>query len=170
MNPRTSASLSLVTVLRAVGVSLLASVLSSSCQSPRTARIHENLELFQSLDPFSQKIVQEGLVNYGMGSALVLMALGHPNRISVVTTDDGVVETWTYRNYLYGNPTAELGIDPMRQTGSPMSSPSAPDTSSLGTTGSGQFQPMLVPMIDMPVGTLILDLFEGRVVAIQIEP
>ena len=170
MNPRTSPSLPLVTVLRAVGVSLLASVLSSGCHSPRTARIHENLELFQSLDPFSQKLVQEGLVNFGFTSQLVTMALGRPNRVTVAVTAAGPVETWTYRNFLYGTPTAKLGIDPALPQRSPMSPPGGTDATSLGGTGTGQSQPSFSPMIDMPVGTLILELLEGCVVAIHIEP
>lgn len=159
-------------VLRAAGIALLASLLPGCMSTPAT-RIQENLELFQSLDAFSQKIVKEGLVNYGFSAAVVCLALGKPNRVSTVLTVDSLIETWSYRNFLYATPNAA-------QLGAPFGlhvlvSPTVAggvNGPEIGNNRSG-FPQSAIAISDgsnMPIGTLLLGLVDGRVTTIRLEP
>ena len=76
--------------------------LLAGCEHARTSRIQEHAALYASLDPFSKKLIRDGLINLGFTSEAVYMALGRPNRIATTETPDGSIETWSYKNYLYG--------------------------------------------------------------------
>src|SRR5688572_5530219 len=74
-------SMSSLAILRSL---VLSSVLASpfvtaGCQSPRATRINNARDLFNSLSRFHQKIVQDGLIDYGFSSAVVRMTLGEPS-------------------------------------------------------------------------------------------
>lgn len=155
-------------------LSLSASALAlvAGCQSPRATRIQEHAALFASLDPVTQKIVQDGLFDRGFTSELIYISLGKPSRRSTAETENGTVETWVYRNFVYANVRAvRLGVNnPGTIPSGPILSSSAPGGPSLMSTKSGPVQPGLSDGGDAPVGTLYLDFLNGRVVASRIEP
>ena len=152
------------------GVVFFTSFLASGCQNTPTSRIREDPELFQSVDEFSQRLIRAGLVNHGFSADLVTLALGKPNRVTVVPTVHGPVETWTYRNFLYADHTiAKLALSiPGQPWGGQMSSPSGPDALGSNSGGTGQLQ-LTLANVDAPIGTLFLELLDGVVVAIRIE-
>src|SRR4051812_7559180 len=80
---------------------MLASLIG--CQSPRKVRIQENAAVFAALDPETQKIIQEGLFAPGFSTDLTYLALGKPNNVAKTETENGTVEVWKYRNFVYGN-------------------------------------------------------------------
>lgn len=151
-----------------VVATLLAIALCSGCETSRNARIQENPALFASLDRFSQELVRKGLFNYGFSSEVVYMALGKPNRVTVKESDDGKVETWVYRNFLYEAGTAvTVGVSTpgTRPMGTVLSS-SAPGGPSLMSTKSGPGQAAITE--DSALCTLFIDLVENRVVGVRI--
>jgi hypothetical protein len=160
----------LPTVSMIAGVVLLASFLATGCQNTPASRIREYPELFQSVDEFSQRLIRAGLVNHGFSADLVYLALGKPNRITAIATVNGSVETWTYRNFLYAqHPIAKLTVSGDGPTlGGLMSSPGGPDAPGSASGGTGQLQ-LTLANVDVPIGTLLIELLEGVVVAIRIE-
>lgn len=151
MHSPTSPRVRLVPILLGSAIAFLVSLLTAGCLNTPASRIRQNLELFQSLDEFSQRLVREGLVNYGFRSDVVCLALGKPNAVAVVATVNGPVETWTYLNFLYGRIVATTLL-----------------TSNGSTAGSPQLT--LADSGDSPIGTLLLGFFEGRIATIRIEP
>ena len=90
-------------------------------------------------------------------------ALPARQRVAVVATVNGSVETWRYRNFLYGKlNTPKLTVSNL---GSLVNSPGGTAGPS---TGEAQLQ-LLTDGSDLPIGTLVLELFEGIVVSIRIE-
>ncbi|MSU23144.1 MAG: hypothetical protein EXS32_04890 [Opitutus sp.] len=150
---------------------LLAVALLTGCVSARTTRIQENAGLYASLDPLSKKLINDGLINLGFTSEAVYMSLGRPNHIATTETPEGSMETWTYRNYLYGK-TRGITVPPpgsttMRQT----RTSSTPSSANAGISPSGAIPaaPMATEISDAPLATLLLDLRDGRVVAARLE-
>ncbi|MBI5769477.1 MAG: hypothetical protein HZA93_17005 [Verrucomicrobia bacterium] len=146
---------------------------AAGCQHPRAARIQEHAALFRSLDAFSQNLIENGLVNYGFTPELVYMALGKPSRVSSTATPEGPTETWIYKNFLYASANAaKFGVNNpgTKQQPGPMLSSSAPGGPSLTSTKTSPVQPTVSDMSDTPIATLFLELREGRVVTVRIEP
>jgi hypothetical protein len=144
---------------------------TAGCQSSRMARINNNPELFRSLSRFHQKVVQDGFIDYGFSSAVVRMTLGQPSLMTVTDTPAGQVETWTYRNFTYLAPDLTKitmsDFGPM-ESGGPILSHSATDSRGFGDPRTGRGQNPPLNELDRPVGTLILELVEDRVIRIQL--
>jgi hypothetical protein len=153
---------SLLTVLAFVG----------GCQHPRTARIQEHAALFASLDPGAQRLIRDGLFDYGFSRELVYIALGKPNRTSTRETETGTVETWVYRNFVYANIGAvRLSTNtPGSKPYGPIVASNAPGGPSIASTKAGPTQPTIGDGTDAPVGTLSLEFVNGRVANIRIDP
>lgn len=117
-------------------------------------------------------MIQAGIVDYGYSSELVTTYLGQPNSVAVLATVEGPVEIWTYRNFLYASPTAtnrSMTHSTTRLQGGPLLSPGTPDGPSLDSIGTSP-PPEFSDTSEMPIGTLVLKLFEGHVAAIRIDP
>lgn len=127
--------------------------------------------MFARLDPDTQRIIKQGLLDYGFSPELVYMGLGQPNRKSTAETEHGPRETWVYRNFVYGNAGAvRLSANtPGSKPYGPIVSPNAPGGPSIFSTKAGPVQPTIGDGMDSPVGTLIVEFLNGRVVAIRIE-
>ena len=159
---------------------MLAILLTAGCQNPRATRIQEHAALYQTLDPLSQRLIDNGLVNYGFTPELVYMALGKPNHVEEKETSQGRVETWIYKNFLYSEANAaKFGVNNPgnKQQAGPMLSSSAPLGAAPGTSGpsllstkTSAVQPGVSDMNDVPIATLFLELLGGRVIVVRIEP
>lgn len=149
---------------------LLLLAISVGCQSPRTARIQENAALFASLDPGTRKIISDGLFNYGFTPELLYMALGKPNRVSPSETDPGRVQYWVYKNFLWEKEGAVKigGSTPGAKPGGTVLSSSAPGGPSLQSTKASPSQPTVTDINDAALGTLFIELVDGRVAAARI--
>ena len=148
---------------------VLMALLAAGCESMRDARIKEHAALYASLDPFSQKLVRQGLFDYGFTPEVLYMSLGKPNRVSVAETEKGRIETWTYRNFLYESANAvTVGVNTpgMRPLGSVISS-SAPGGPSLNSTKAGPGNASVAE--DTALCTLLIDLLDDKVVAVRIQ-
>lgn len=144
---------------------------SAGCQSTRAGRIREHAALFATLDPFSQKLVSDGLFNHGFTPEMLYMALGKPNRVESSDGDRGHVEIWVYRNFLYGNEGAVKiggGTPGMRNKDAAVISSSAPGGPSLMSTKASPSQPTLTDVNDVALGTLCVELVNGLVVAARV--
>lgn len=150
---------------------LIGLALTAGCQSPRASRIQEHAALFASLDPATQQIIRDGLVAPGFSPELTYMALGKPNQVSSVATEHGTVEVWKYRNFLYANSAAmQLSANvPGSKPYGPILSSSAPGGPSLMSTRPGPVQATVPDAGDAPVGTLVLEFLNGRIVAARVE-
>lgn len=139
------------------------------CVNPRAARIEEHATVFASLRDDDQQKVRQGFVDLGFRHEAVYMALGRPSRVlkPAAATED--VQTWVYHNFVYGTSAAMTGptqtgaryegtqIAAASVRGGLTSTPRGSPTTSVDGSGSG-------------VGTLLLDLVDGNVVRIRLEP
>ena len=75
-----------------------ATLLLSSCSTPQT-RISENPNLYQSLSPKDQALVNQGQIRMGMSRSAVWLAWGSPDRKIVGNMGGGTTETWLYIYY-----------------------------------------------------------------------
>jgi len=73
-------------------------LLLSSCSTPQT-RISENPNLYQSLSPKDQALVNQGQIRMGMSRSAVWLAWGSPDRKIVGNMGGGTTETWLYIYY-----------------------------------------------------------------------
>lgn len=146
--------------------------IATACQHPRTARIEEHAALFASLAPAKQRLIREGLFEFGFTRELVYMALGKPNRTTTRTSDGGVIETWVYRNFVYSNIGAvhfSANLPGLKPYG-PITASSAPGGPGLFSTKAGPVQPTIGDGGDAPIGTLFIEFANGRVAGIRIDP
>jgi hypothetical protein len=149
-------------------VTLLAAV-QTACVNQRATRIEEHATVFAGLRESDQDKVRQGLVDLGFRHEAVYMALGRPSRILRPATSTGDVQTWVYHNFVYGTSAALVAptqpgaryegtqVTAASVRGGLTSTPRGAPTPSVDGSGSG-------------VGTLLLDLVDGRVVRIRLEP
>jgi hypothetical protein len=148
-------------------------VLAAGCQSTRAHRIRENAALFASLDPFTQKLITDGLFDHGFTPEMLYLSLGKPNHVVVSETDRGRVEIWSYRNFLYGSESAVKvagAVIPGAKPGGTVISSSAPGGPSLMSTKASPGQAVLPDVNDTTLGTLYVELLDGRVTAARVVP
>src|SRR5687768_6373220 len=150
----------------AAAIVVLSALFSAGCQNTPAFRIHQNLTLYHSLDLECQELIRQGLVSYGFSAAMVHMALGKPSRTASSIHAQGLVQTWTYRNFLYATPQAAmLTVIPAGSSPVPIALMGSAGTAA-GNSGTRPFQLSLDDGTNMPLGTLILELYEDRVVTI----
>jgi hypothetical protein len=145
----------------------------AGCQGTRATRIQENAALFASLDPSTQQIIKEGFFAHGFTPELVYLSLGKPNQVAKEDTDNGPVQVWKYRNFVYGNIGGAMKLSantPGSKPYGPILSSSAPGGPSLFSTKAGPMQPTISDGSDAPVGTLYIEFLNGRVVAARLDP
>ena len=70
----------------------------TSCSTPQT-RISEHPDLYQSLSPRDQALVNQGQIRIGMSRTAVWLAWGSPDRKIVGNMGGGPTETWVYIYY-----------------------------------------------------------------------
>lgn len=76
---------------------VLAFVFITGCSSP-DSRIRKNQAAFDSLPAETQSKIRSGKVEVGFTQAMVLMALGEPDRRYLRTSEKGQTEVWAYRD------------------------------------------------------------------------
>ena len=69
----------------------------AGCSTP-DSRIQKNQAAFNALPSETQAKIREGKVEVGYTPAMVLMALGEPDRRYLRTTEKGQTEVWAYRD------------------------------------------------------------------------
>src|SRR3954470_15124403 len=70
----------------------------ASCSTPQT-RISEHPDLYQSISPRHQALVNQGQIRIGMSPPAVWLAWGSPDRRIVGNMGGGTTETWVYTYY-----------------------------------------------------------------------
>src|SRR5712675_952512 len=70
----------------------------TGCSTPQT-RISEHPDLYQSLSPRDQALVNQEQVRIGMSRTAVWLAWGSPDRKIVGNMGGGRTETWIYTYY-----------------------------------------------------------------------
>jgi hypothetical protein len=157
----------------AITAAMCFALIAVGCQSARATRIKENAALFASLDPFTQKVIQQGFFAHGFTPELTYLSLGKPNQKTVNETGNGSVEVWKYRNFVYGNVAGAMKMSantPGSKPYGPILSSSAPGGPSLFSTKAGPMQPTVSDGSDVPVGTLYIEFLNGRIVAARLDP
>lgn len=76
-------------------VVLVMAALVAACQSPQT-RINRNQAAFDSFPPPVQAAIREGRAEVGFTEQQVLMALGKPDHVYALKTEDAEREVWQY--------------------------------------------------------------------------
>lgn len=157
----------------ATTAALCLSLFVVGCQSTRATRIQEHAALFDTLDPFTQQVIKEGLFAHGFTPELVYMSLGKPSAVTSADSDNGTVQVWKYRNFVYGNVAGAMRLSantPGSKPYGPILSSSAPGGPSLFSTKAGPVQPTVSDGSDVPVGTLYIEFLNGRVVSARLDP
>lgn len=75
-----------------------AAIVLSSCSTPQT-RISERPDLYQSLSPRDQALVNQGQIRIGMSRTAVWLAWGTTDRKIIGNMGNGPTETWIYTYY-----------------------------------------------------------------------
>lgn len=85
---------------RTLLVSLLAilAIAVTGCNSFES-RAREKAQVFQALPPDTQARLQHGRISIGDSQDMVYIALGYPDEVREVTTQQGVQTLWIYRTY-----------------------------------------------------------------------
>ena len=88
---------------------LVAMAALAACSTP-ASRIKANPQLFASIAPANQTLIQQGQIALGFTPDMVLLALGKPDVIAQHTDASGTSEIWRYQNidnnaqtYVYAN-------------------------------------------------------------------
>lgn len=75
------------------------------CASTPDARIRPHRAIYEAMEPEEQLRIRRGEVRAGDSRQVVEMALGKPDRVSRVSTEEGEQEVW-----LYGRTQPRLGF------------------------------------------------------------
>src|SRR4051812_18453266 len=75
-----------------------AAIVLNSCSTPQT-RISEHPDLYQSLSPEDQALVNQGQIRIGMSRPAVWLTWGSPDRTIIGNMGRGTTETWVYTYY-----------------------------------------------------------------------
>ena len=75
-----------------------AAIVLNSCSTPET-RISEHPDLYQSLSPEDQALVNQGQIQIGMSRPAVWLTWGSPDRRIIGNMGRGTTETWVYTYY-----------------------------------------------------------------------
>lgn len=148
-------------------------LLVSSCDiSGVNTRIQEKSVVFNNLEPWQQRDIQNGIVNVGYSTDMVYMALGKPSKI--VTSANGEETIWTYNNYY--PPTAQsapqMNIDSRGGSNyaSQVESPNSPrGKSGIADTGTKGTAQTSLDVPDLPSDTLFVTFRNGQVFQTQLE-
>lgn len=144
-------------------------IVLTGCANQRAVRIEEHAAAFASLSEDDQAKVRQGLIDLGFRQEHVYMALGRPTRIQRPTASAGDPQTWVYHNFVYGTSAAMVSptqtgaryggtqITAAAVRGGVTSTPRGAPTATVDGSGSG-------------VGTLFVDLVDGVVVRIRLDP
>lgn len=84
-------------ILSAAVATALAFVLSG-CNTFQT-RAREKSQVYESLPPATQQRLQHGQISVGDSQDMVYIALGYPDEVREVTTQQGAQTLWIYRTY-----------------------------------------------------------------------
>ncbi|MGC4074318.1 MAG: hypothetical protein QM760_17760 [Nibricoccus sp.] len=85
---------------------VLVLALQTGCSSP-DSRIKKNQATFNALPAETQAKIRAGKVEVGYTPAMVIMALGEPDRRYQRTSEKGQTEVWAYRD---NKPAFSIGI------------------------------------------------------------
>ena len=77
-------------------------IVLTSCSTTET-RISDHPEIFQTLSPSDQALVQAGKIREGMSQNAVWLAWGAPDQKATGVARGHPVETWIYNEYTYAN-------------------------------------------------------------------
>jgi hypothetical protein len=151
-------------------VAALLAVALSGCASPRATRIEEHAALFARLPAVDQEKIRQGLVDVGFQHQHVHMALGRPSRVQRPDATPGDVQTWVYQNFVYGTTSAAM-IAPTqagaRYDGTQIAAASVRG----GVTSVPRGAPATtVDLSGSGIATLLIDLVDGVVVRMRLEP
>ena len=160
--------------IRLTLLAALAAVLFvTGCESTGvTTRIQEKSTVFNTLAPWQQRDIKNGIVGVGYSTDMVYIALGKPSKI--VTSANGQETVWTYNNYFpptatyhsqtsLANPGSTNSSRSVESANAPRSTKSLSDTSSKGYAQSQLDVP------DLPSDTLYVTFRDGQVYRTKLE-
>ena len=79
-------------------VAVAATFSLAGCATP-ASRIKKNPELFASYPLAQQDLIKQGKIAIGFDMDAVRLALGAPDRVRTVTSNDGTSQIWSYVTY-----------------------------------------------------------------------
>src|SRR5271167_2108334 len=88
------------TLCQALTLGFFASAIILTGCSTTESRISDHPEIFNSLSPRDQGLVQQGQIRTGMAQNAVWLAWGAPDQKAVGVMRGHATETWIYVNYV----------------------------------------------------------------------
>jgi hypothetical protein len=142
----------------------------AGCQSGFQARQQEKSAAFSAANASTQARLQKGIINVSDSADFVYIALGKPSSQTSRETPQGKVDTWVYRNFVFGpdmvvklsnnNP----GVRYQNHIYSPNMNRDGPSLSSTKQAGP---RASLDSMGGSAVGTLYVDFIDNAVVGLH---
>jgi len=86
------------TKIRSAILMIVVAATFAGCASTPAERIKANPQLFASIAPKDQQLIQQGQVAIGFTPNMVLLALGEPDAVTRHTDANGSTEIWRYQN------------------------------------------------------------------------
>jgi len=154
-----------------LGASLALALFVAGCESNNlSARIQEKSAVYAALTPEQRKNVESGTIEVGYTSDMVYLALGAPQQVQTKDTPEGKAEMWAYKNFTTTGPASTLSYNPPGSRNTMVQAP--PSASGHGgsprTATSGGPIPTL-DLADIPLQTLYVFFFDGRVFEIKVD-
>lgn len=142
----------------------------AGCQSGFQSRQQEKSAAFSAASPSTQERLQQGIINVSDSADLVYIALGKPSSQSSRETPQGKVDTWVYRNFVFGPGMAmkvsnnNPGVRYQNRIDSPNMNREGPSLSSTKQAGP---RASLDSMAEAAVGNLYVDFIDNAVVGLR---
>lgn len=143
------------------------------------SRIEEKSAVFNQLDAATQKQIQLGNIDRGYTADMVYMALGKPNKVEQRSSSSGPIGVWIYKNIPLDSKGTWRGLsldgtNDFNPTFAPGSSSNVPNQMQGSMSNSGSRRTDVdwnkgVEVPDLPMGTLYVFFFEGRVYKLNID-
>jgi hypothetical protein len=156
---------------------LVAVLILAGCESSGvSSRVQEKSAVFNQLEPWQQRDIQNGVVGIGFSTDMVYMALGKPSKI--VTSADGHDTIWTYNNYYPTSAQMHSQVTITNTSGAGytgrVDSPNGGSAmtsggKSLSATGTRGTTNTSLDVADMPADTLYVTFRDGQVFQTQLE-
>lgn len=82
-----------------LATAILGAIFSLTGCNTFESRAREKAEVYQSLPPDTQQRLQRGRISIGDSQDMVYIALGYPDEVREMTTQQGMQTLWIYRTY-----------------------------------------------------------------------
>lgn len=142
-------------------------LLVAGCASSQTARIRQSPQVFGSLTPDQQKLIQAGEVKVGFTADMVYLALGNPSKVLKFKSPNFEADAWIYQRITRrADSTFGGSVSQVDSREWPLSSSNSSIFDGSGMIQAGPYDQGSMQLDHVQTFSLIFR--EGKVVAIKV--